>query len=123
MKLKDFIDFDFISEKSKGLWANIHAKRKRGEKPAKKGSKAYKKAKAAGKKINEGDEDNNPTNKQMDAKLKKKAEEAVGKIANQCQRCGETLNMCACPEDDWASTRNAHLIKPGKTESRTAKNN
>ena len=68
MKLKDFIDFDFISEKSKGLWANIHAKRKRGEKPAKKGSKAYKKAKAAGKKINEGDEDNNPTNKQMDEK-------------------------------------------------------
>ena len=48
MKLKDFIDFDFISEKSKGLWANIHAKRKRGENPAKKGSKAYKKAKAAG---------------------------------------------------------------------------
>ena len=41
MKLKDFIDFDFISEKSKGLWANIHAKRKRGEKPAKKGDKNY----------------------------------------------------------------------------------
>ena len=38
-------------EENKGLWANIHAKRKRGEKPAKKGSKAYKKAKAAGKKI------------------------------------------------------------------------
>ena len=38
-------------EENKGLWANIHAKRKRGEKPAKKGSEAYKKAKAAGKKI------------------------------------------------------------------------
>ena len=30
-----------IDEESKGLWANIHAKRKRGEKPAKKGDKAY----------------------------------------------------------------------------------
>ena len=29
------------NEESKGLWANIHAKRKRGEKPAKKGDKAY----------------------------------------------------------------------------------
>ena len=35
-----------------GLWANIHAKRKRGEKPAPKGSKAYKAAKKAGDKIN-----------------------------------------------------------------------
>jgi len=39
------------ANENKGLWANIHAKRKRGEAPAKKGSKAYKKAKAAGKKI------------------------------------------------------------------------
>jgi len=35
-----------------GLWANIRAKRKRGEAPAKKGSEAYKKAVEAGKKIN-----------------------------------------------------------------------
>ena len=28
-------------KKKKGLWANIHAKRKRGEKPAKKGDKDY----------------------------------------------------------------------------------
>ena len=27
--------------KKKGLWANIHAKRKRGEAPAKKGEKGY----------------------------------------------------------------------------------
>ena len=32
---------DDLMEKSKGLWANIHAKRKRGEKPAKKGDKDY----------------------------------------------------------------------------------
>lgn len=43
---------DTINEKSKGLWANIHAKRKKGKKPARKGSKAYKKAKAAADKLN-----------------------------------------------------------------------
>ena len=31
----------FIEEGKKGLWDNIHAKRKRGEKPAKKGDKDY----------------------------------------------------------------------------------
>ena len=35
-----------------GLWANIHAKRERGEKPARKGSKAYTTAVKAGKAIN-----------------------------------------------------------------------
>ena len=55
-------------------------------------------------------------------KQAKKAEEDVSSVSNECQRCGETLNMCACPEDDWASTRNSHLIKPGKKVSRTAKN-
>lgn len=43
---------DAVNEKSKGLWANIHAKRKKGKKPARKGSKAYKKAKAAADKLN-----------------------------------------------------------------------
>ena len=33
---------EFIAEaKKRGLWDNIHAKRKRGEAPAKKGSKDY----------------------------------------------------------------------------------
>ena len=41
-----------ISEERKGLWANIRAKRARGEKPAKKGSKAFKKAVKAAKEIN-----------------------------------------------------------------------
>ena len=36
----------------KGLWANIHAKRKRGEKPSHGNSKAHKDAVKAGKKIN-----------------------------------------------------------------------
>ena len=37
-----------------GLWANIRAKRARGEKPAHKNSNAHKDAVAAGKKINKG---------------------------------------------------------------------
>jgi hypothetical protein len=41
-----------IKEERPGLWANIHAQRKRGEKPARKGSKDYKSAVAAGKRIN-----------------------------------------------------------------------
>ena len=36
LKLKNIFE-----GKNKGLWANIHAKRKRGEKPAKKGDKDY----------------------------------------------------------------------------------
>ena len=42
---------EIIAEKNKGLWANIHAKKKRGEKSDPR-SKAYKRAKAAGQKIN-----------------------------------------------------------------------
>lgn len=34
-------ELESIEEKKKGLWANIHAKRKRGEKPAKPGDKDY----------------------------------------------------------------------------------
>lgn len=45
-----------VSEESKGLWANIRAKRARGEAPARKGSDAYNKAVAAAKKINAMDE-------------------------------------------------------------------
>ena len=43
---------DWLEEKN-GLWANIRAKKARGEKPARKGSKAYKKAVAAAKEIKE----------------------------------------------------------------------
>jgi hypothetical protein len=39
-----------------GLWANINAKRARGEKGARKGSEAYKKAVAAGNKLDEAEE-------------------------------------------------------------------
>lgn len=42
---------EVLEEESKGLWANIHAKHERGEKPARKGSKAWKAAVKAGKEI------------------------------------------------------------------------
>ena len=43
---------EVLAEEKPGLWANIRAKRARGEKPAHKNSKAHKDAVAAGKKIN-----------------------------------------------------------------------
>ena len=58
---------DDLMEKSKGLWANIHAKRKRGEKPARKGSKAFKKAKKAARDINEAGQYKDVSDKFKDA--------------------------------------------------------
>lgn len=46
-------EVDTLDNKNEGLWANINAKRARGEKGARKGSEAYKKAVAAGNKLNE----------------------------------------------------------------------
>jgi len=43
IKLTDILR-EILEEESEGLWANIHAKHERGEKPARKGSKAYKAA-------------------------------------------------------------------------------
>ena len=43
---------EVLAEEKPGLWANIRAKRARGEKPAHKNSKAHKDAVAAGKEIN-----------------------------------------------------------------------
>lgn len=51
----NYVDDNYKSAneaKNKGLWHNINAKKKRGEKSSPKNSKAYKDAKAAGKKIN-----------------------------------------------------------------------
>ena len=73
--------------------------------------------------INEGDDENIPDNKQTDKKLKDKVNKDVSELSDKCPRCGEELgNVCACAEEDWASTRNMHLIKPGKKKSQTAKN-
>ena len=43
---------EVLREERPGLWANIRAKRARGEKPAHKNSKAHKDAVKAGRKIN-----------------------------------------------------------------------
>ena len=50
-KSKGFVE-ESINEENPGLWANIRAKRERGEAPAPKNSQAYKDAVAAGKEIN-----------------------------------------------------------------------
>jgi len=50
----DKLDKADLDEEKPGLWANIRAKRARGEKPAHKNSNAYKDAVKAGKKINKG---------------------------------------------------------------------
>ncbi len=57
MKKADIIKAikEVIEEKRPGLWANIRAKRARGEKPAHKNSKAHKDAVKAGKKINKSE--------------------------------------------------------------------
>jgi hypothetical protein len=55
--------------KRKGLWANIQAKRERGEKPARKGSDAYKKAVKSAKEINSIKETNNPKIYQIEGQL------------------------------------------------------
>ena len=54
MKRSEFIQAvkEVLEEKRPGLWANIRAKRARGEKPAHKNSNAHKDAVKAGKKIN-----------------------------------------------------------------------
>ena len=48
---EDYLYEDDVDEKKKGLWANIHAKKKRGEKSNPR-TKAYQDAKKAGQKIN-----------------------------------------------------------------------
>ena len=51
------IEFQQVrADHEEGLWANINAKKARGEKSSPKGSKAYKAAVAAGNKLNEVDE-------------------------------------------------------------------
>ena len=72
--------------------------------------------------ITEGDDENIPDNKQTNKKLKDKVNKDVSELSDDCPRCGEGLDSCACAEEDWASTRNMHLIKPGKKKSQTAKN-
>ncbi len=79
-------------KENKGLWHNINAKKKRGEKSSPKGSKAYKQAKAAGQKINrkeDVDEIFGPMDRALKQTLKdpKSGKEVtIGSIKNQGEK-------------------------------------
>jgi hypothetical protein len=57
------LKFESVNEENPGLWANIRAKRARGEKPAHGNSDAHKDAVKAGKKINNEDHSGDPSDK------------------------------------------------------------
>jgi hypothetical protein len=57
------LKFESVNEEKPGLWANIRAKRARGEKPAHGNSDAHKDAVKAGKKINNEDHSGDPSDK------------------------------------------------------------
>jgi hypothetical protein len=59
----DMIKYESVNEEKPGLWANIRAKRARGEKPAHGNSDAHKDAVKAGKKINNEDHSGDPSDK------------------------------------------------------------
>jgi len=76
-----------------GLWANIHAKRERGEKPARKGSKAYKSAVAAGREINILNEET--TNLQFpDGFQPAKSVPNGGAMCANCAKWNEKTQLC-----------------------------
>jgi hypothetical protein len=76
-----------------GLWANIHAKRERGEKPARKGSKAYKSAVAAGKEINRLNEET--TSLQFpDGFQPAKSVPNGGAMCANCAKWNEKTQLC-----------------------------
>ena len=76
-----------------GLWANIHAKRERGEKPARKGSKAYKSAVAAGREINRLNEET--TNLQFpDGFQPAKSVPNGGAMCANCAKWNEETQLC-----------------------------
>ena len=76
-----------------GLWANIHAKRERGEKPARKGSKAYKSAVAAGREINKLNEET--TNLQFpDGFQPAKSVPNGGAMCANCAKWNEKTQLC-----------------------------
>jgi len=97
---------DELTEKSKGLWANIHAKRKRGEKPAHKNSKAHKDAVKAAKSINKEGKVNEALARGLKPLLtigtkitKKVGEEALLKLSDKFDRI----------DDEYAGDIASHL--------------
>jgi len=103
---------DELTEKSKGLWANIHAKRKRGEKPAHKNSKAHKDAVKAAKSINKEGKVNEALARGLKPLLtigskitKKVGEDALVKLSDKFDRIDDEY------ADEIASTLNMAIEK------------
>lgn len=63
---------EFIEEKGKGLWANVHAKKASGEKPAKKGDDDYPDQKA----YKSASESQDPITESTSQELSKRAQDA-----------------------------------------------
>ena len=77
-----------------GLWANIHAQRERGEKPARKGSKAYKSAVKAGKKINKLNEETTIDLQFPDGFQPTKSVPNGGAMCANCAKWNEKKQLC-----------------------------
>ena len=77
-----------------GLWANIHAKRERGEKPSRKGSKAYKSAVAAGKKINKLNEETSTDLQFPDGFQPAKSVPQGGAMCANCVKWNKKTQLC-----------------------------
>ena len=112
---------DDLMEKSKGLWANIHAKRKRGEAPAKKGSKAYKKAKKAADDINksEGKLNENFKKNIIKAKTMKDIKKLYPKAVKPSSVHGAVFYV-ELEKDLWAkcfSTNSMRSVEPFNVEA------
>jgi hypothetical protein len=77
-----------------GLWANIHTKRERGEKPSHKGSKAYKSAVAAGKKINKLNEETSTDLQFPDGFQPAKSVPQGGAMCANCAKWNKKTQLC-----------------------------
>jgi len=77
-----------------GLWANIRAKRERGEKPSPKGSKAYKSAVKAGKEINKLSEGETPELQFPDGFQPAKSVPKGGAMCANCAKWNEKTQLC-----------------------------
>lgn len=88
---------DLVKEAIKnhpGLWANIRAKRERGEAPARKGSKAYKSAVKAGKKINKLSEGETPELQFPDGFQPAKSVPNGGAMCANCAKWDKKKQLC-----------------------------
>ena len=77
-----------------GLWAHIHAKRERGEKPARKGSKAYVTAVKAGKAINKLNEETTPNLQFPNGFQPAKPVPNGGAMCTNCAQWNEKTQLC-----------------------------